>query len=185
MMEPPKVKTLEIEFRESKLGNEVLVINGCKYIVNRRSGDTVYWRCSFSWCHSRAVIKAGHLRSARGEHVCPQANHRKLEEFPREVSIPPSNTVQPMLSPNPYKSDLHNKKSPRKSPTQADCVKAIRLYESLLEASRLKEASTSVAENTGSSSSSFLEFLEDSSIIQQVKVCEIFYLLVYMFFFLG
>lgn len=63
---------LQIEFKESRVGNEMLVINGCKYMVNRRSGDTVYWRCIYSWCHSRAVIKAGQLKSARGMHICPQ-----------------------------------------------------------------------------------------------------------------
>ena len=64
--------TLKVEFRESRVGNEMLLINGCKYMVNRRSGDTVYWRCVYSWCHSRAVFKTGQLRSARGTHVCPQ-----------------------------------------------------------------------------------------------------------------
>ena len=54
-------------------------------MVNRRSGDTVYWRCIYSWCHSRAVFKAGQLRSARGPHVCPQpsqnetSNENKLQ----------------------------------------------------------------------------------------------------------
>ena len=63
---------LRVEFRESRVGNEMLLINGCKYMVNRRSGDTVYWRCIYSWCHSRAVFKAGQLKSARGAHICPQ-----------------------------------------------------------------------------------------------------------------
>ncbi len=77
--------SLRVEFRESRVGNEMLLINGCKYMVNRRSGDTVYWRCIYSWCHSRAVFKGGQLRSARGTHVCPQplqnetANKNKLQ----------------------------------------------------------------------------------------------------------
>ncbi|XP_046437526.1 zinc finger protein 271-like isoform X2 [Daphnia pulex] len=77
--------SLRVEFRESRVGNEMLLINGCKYMVNRRSGDTTYWRCIYSWCHCRAVFKGGQLRSARGTHVCPQplqnetANKNKLQ----------------------------------------------------------------------------------------------------------
>ncbi|XP_059352143.1 zinc finger protein 69 homolog isoform X2 [Daphnia carinata] len=82
---------LRVEFRESRVGSEMLVINGCKYTVNRRSGETVYWRCVYSWCHSRAVIKAGQLRSARGAHVCPQPHQNealaKIQKLPVQPSI--------------------------------------------------------------------------------------------------
>lgn len=87
--------SLRVEFRESRVGNEMLLINGCKYMVNRRSGDTTYWRCIYSWCHCRAVFKGGQLRSARGTHVCPQplqketANKNKLQlQSNSDVTIP-------------------------------------------------------------------------------------------------
>lgn len=90
-MENSTVKPLlRVEFRESRVGSEVLMINGYNYIVNRRSGETVYWRCAYSWCHTRAVIKAGKLCSARGEHICPQPLQNKV----------PANEKKPQLQPN-------------------------------------------------------------------------------------
>lgn len=91
---------LRVEFRESRVGNEMLLINGCKYMVNRRSGDTVYWRCIYSWCHSRAVFKAGQLRSARGTHVCPQpvqsetSNKSKLQSNSEVIGLQEIITIQ-------------------------------------------------------------------------------------------
>ncbi|KAI9555665.1 hypothetical protein GHT06_018180 [Daphnia sinensis] len=81
---------LRVEFRESRVGSEMLLINGCKYMVNRRSGETVYWRCIYSWCHSRAVIKAGQLRSARGAHVCPQPQQNEVLVKEQKPQVQPS-----------------------------------------------------------------------------------------------
>jgi len=67
---------LEIEFKESRVGSESLFINGCKYSINRRSGDTVYWRCVISYCPARACFKAGQLKYAKGEHTCSQGKNQ-------------------------------------------------------------------------------------------------------------
>lgn len=66
-MAPPEVK-----FMENRLGGVALVINGCKYRINRRSGGTVYWRCFFRWCRANAVVEDGKLKSSGGKHICPQ-----------------------------------------------------------------------------------------------------------------
>ena len=49
-----------------------MVIDGCKYRINRRSGQTVYWRCFFRWCRANAVVEAGKLKSSCGVHICSQ-----------------------------------------------------------------------------------------------------------------
>ena len=119
---------LEIEFKESRVGNEALFINGCQYNVNRRSGDTTYWRCTFNWCPARACFKAGQLRFARGEHVCPQnkIQKEKREEGEtegggrgqNEVKTPAKNTLAPTLFPIFYRCQQARKSLTDSEPGQ-------------------------------------------------------------------
>lgn len=62
----------EVKFMENRLGGVALVIDGCKYRINRRSGTTVYWRCFFRWCRANAVVEDGKLKSSCGKHICQQ-----------------------------------------------------------------------------------------------------------------
>jgi FLYWCH zinc finger domain len=57
------------------LGGVALVIDGCKYRINRRSGNTVYWRCFYRWCRANAVVEDGKLKSSCGSHICSQPNN--------------------------------------------------------------------------------------------------------------
>ena len=61
-----------MKFTQNRLGGVALVIDGCKYRINRRSGQTVYWRCFFRWCRANAVVEAGKLKSSCGVHICSQ-----------------------------------------------------------------------------------------------------------------
>ena len=62
----------DVKFTANRLGGVALVIDGCKYRINRRSGQTVYWRCFFRWCRANAVVEAGKLKSSCGVHICSQ-----------------------------------------------------------------------------------------------------------------
>lgn len=62
----------EVKFTENRLGGVALVIDGCKYRINRRSGTTVYWRCFYRWCRANAVVEDGKLKSSCGNHICQQ-----------------------------------------------------------------------------------------------------------------
>lgn len=62
----------EVKFTENRLGGVALVIDGCKYRINRRSGTTVYWRCFYRWCRANAVVEDGKLKSSCGKHICQQ-----------------------------------------------------------------------------------------------------------------
>ena len=62
----------EVRFIDNRLGGVALVIDGCKYRINRRSGTTVYWRCFFRWCRANAVVEDGKLKSSCGKHICSQ-----------------------------------------------------------------------------------------------------------------
>lgn len=62
----------QVEFTENRLGGVALVIDGCKYRINRRAGTTVYWRCFYRWCRANAVVEGGKLKSACGKHICDQ-----------------------------------------------------------------------------------------------------------------
>ena len=62
----------DVKFTQNRLGGVALVIDGCKYRINRRSGQTVYWRCFFRWCRANAVVEAGRLKSSCGVHICSQ-----------------------------------------------------------------------------------------------------------------
>lgn len=68
----------EVKFVHNRLGGVALVIDNCKYRINRRSGTTVYWRCFFRWCRANAVVEDGQLKSSGGKHICPQPLHRQL-----------------------------------------------------------------------------------------------------------
>lgn len=93
----------EVKFTENRLGGVALVIDGCKYRINRRSGTTVYWRCFFRWCHANAVVEDGKLKSSCGKHICQQPlnggahtkagrhHQRQLEQQPQQT---PSSVIQ-------------------------------------------------------------------------------------------
>lgn len=65
----------EVKFMENRLGGVALVIDGCKYRINRRSGNTVYWRCFYRWCRANAVVEDGKLKSSCGSHICSQPHN--------------------------------------------------------------------------------------------------------------
>ncbi|XP_032781726.2 zinc finger protein 236 isoform X1 [Daphnia magna] len=130
---------LRVEFRESRVGNEMLVINGCKYMVNRRSGETVYWRCVYSWCNSRAVIKGGQLRSARGAHVCPQPDQNEVLAKEQKPQVQPS-----LIAGMPENITLKNK---------SNCL------------NEAEDFATKIPEANGS----FLEFVEDKSVLTKTE----------------
>lgn len=170
-MEQASTTTLEIEYRESKVGNEVLVINGCRYMVNRRSGETVYWRCIYSWCNSRAVIKAGQLRSARGMHVCPQPLKQSTEETPEsmktnpgEITISPKNTISSLCMPVSF----------CQNPELSSPLEVVLGNETQTNGRKLDGSSVEVPEipelvdNLSSGNNSFLELMEDTSTFQEV-----------------
>ncbi|XP_045026925.1 histone-lysine N-methyltransferase EZH2 isoform X2 [Daphnia magna] len=60
----------EVKFTKNRIGGVTLFIDGFKYRINRRSGNTVYWRCFHRWCHANAVVENGKLKSSCGEHIC-------------------------------------------------------------------------------------------------------------------
>lgn len=156
--------SLEVLFKPNKFGNNVLLINGCKYMVNRRSGETVYWRCIYTWCNSRAVIKAGQLKSARGMHVCPQPlNNNKFES---KSSPEISNSESSMLSPNCYQSE--DKKPNTSINQQSTSIMANKGFEETNVNNNLEDSSSTDCSVSGTSS--FLELVEDSSIHLQVSI---------------
>lgn len=67
-----KMSQPDVRFTENRLGGKALVIDGCKYRINRRAGRTVYWRCFFRWCRANAVVEDGKLKSNCGVHICDQ-----------------------------------------------------------------------------------------------------------------
>lgn len=70
------------------------MINGLEYVVNRRSGNIIYWRCTYPLCHSSAVLKDGQIMSVRGTHTCSL----HLQKKPNEDS---QSTNQQQLNNNP------------------------------------------------------------------------------------
>ena len=69
----------EVKFMENRLGGVALVIDGCKYRINRRSGNTVYWRCFYRWCRANAVVEDGKLKSSCGKHICLQPKKNEVQ----------------------------------------------------------------------------------------------------------
>ena len=62
----------DVKFMKNRLGGVALVIDNCRYRINRRAGKTVYWRCFFRWCRANAVVESGKLKSSCGVHICSQ-----------------------------------------------------------------------------------------------------------------
>lgn len=172
--------TLKVEFRESRVGNEMLVINGCKYMVNRRSGDTVYWRCIYSWCHSRAVIKSGQLKSARGTHICPQpqqseTTNSSVKSNSAEVSTDsqvvttPNISIQSVFSMNNSQWDYQNPECEPPLQQELIGIKEVFEFEGLEDAASNLDDNASTECSFSTANSSFLEFVEDKSVLSKVK----------------
>ena len=101
-MDSPKPEAvLEIEFKESRVGSEQLFINGLKYAVNRRSGDTVYWRCANSDCQARACFKAGQLAFAKGKHTCTQEKNQREKSSNSQLFKVPTVQNKAQSAPEP------------------------------------------------------------------------------------
>ena len=92
----------EVKFQQNRLGGVALVIDGCKYRINRRAGTTVYWRCFFRWCRANAVVEDGKLKSSCGKHICDQpvngihgsAGRHRQRQIGQQLQQTPSSVIQ-------------------------------------------------------------------------------------------